>query len=67
MMLFSDRSTPVSYRYADIFSINTYKFTKPVRSNGMSYLLAYIIPSLAFNFLSNDVIRMDHSNMSRYT
>ena len=30
MMLFSDRSTPVSYRYADIFSINTYKFTTPV-------------------------------------
>ncbi|KAM3072339.1 catalase A [Clarireedia jacksonii] len=29
MMLFSDRGTPVSYRYADIFSINTYKFTKP--------------------------------------
>jgi catalase len=30
MMLFSDRGTPVSYRYADIFGINTYKFTKPV-------------------------------------
>jgi catalase len=30
MFLFSDRNTPVSYRYADIFSVNTYKFTKPV-------------------------------------
>lgn len=29
MMLFSDRNTPVSYRYADIFGINAYKFTKP--------------------------------------
>ncbi|KAL9110161.1 MAG: hypothetical protein Q9227_005221 [Pyrenula ochraceoflavens] len=29
MFVFSDRGTPVSYRYADIFSINTYKFTKP--------------------------------------
>jgi len=28
-MTFSDRATPVSYRYADIFGINTYKFTKP--------------------------------------
>jgi catalase len=31
MYLFSDMGTPVSYRYADIFGINTYKFTKPVR------------------------------------
>jgi len=29
ILLFSDSGTPVSYRYADIFSINTYKFTKP--------------------------------------
>ncbi|KAL1979654.1 hypothetical protein VTN96DRAFT_5399 [Rasamsonia emersonii] len=29
MYLFSDMGTPVSYRYADIYSINTYEFTKP--------------------------------------
>ncbi|KAJ9253151.1 hypothetical protein DTO195F2_7212 [Paecilomyces variotii] len=29
MYIFSDLGTPVSYRYADIYSINTYKFTKP--------------------------------------
>jgi hypothetical protein len=30
MTLFSDAATPVSYRYTDIFGINTYKFTKEV-------------------------------------
>ena len=34
MFLFSDMGTPWSYRYLDIFGINTYKFTKPV--NNMS-------------------------------
>lgn len=28
MFLFSDRATPVDFQHADIFSINTYKFTK---------------------------------------
>ncbi|ROW08805.1 hypothetical protein VMCG_02700 [Cytospora schulzeri] len=28
MFLFSDRSTPVDYQHADIFSVNTYRFTK---------------------------------------
>jgi catalase len=32
MTLFSDVGTPWSYRYANIFGINTYKFTKPVRA-----------------------------------
>ncbi|KAJ5863533.1 uncharacterized protein N7529_005449 [Penicillium soppii] len=29
MRLFSDQGTPLSYRYTDIHSINTYKFTQP--------------------------------------
>ncbi|KAF4445853.1 catA, catalase [Fusarium austroafricanum] len=29
MFLFSDRATPVDFQHADIFSINTYRFTKP--------------------------------------
>jgi catalase len=28
MFLFSDRATPVDFQHADIFSINTYRFTK---------------------------------------
>lgn len=28
MFLFSDRSTPVDFQHADIFGINTYRFTK---------------------------------------
>lgn len=30
MFLFSDRSTPEGFQYADIFSVNTYRFTKAV-------------------------------------
>jgi catalase len=30
MYLFTDQTTPVSYRFADIFSVNLYKFTKAV-------------------------------------
>lgn len=31
LFLFSDRATPVDFQHADIFSVNTYCFTKPVR------------------------------------
>lgn len=31
MFLFSDRATPEGFQYADIFSVNTYRFTKTVR------------------------------------
>lgn len=30
LFLFSDRSTPVDFQHADIFSVNTYRFTKTV-------------------------------------
>ena len=43
MMLFSDRATPVSYRYADIFSINTYKFTQPVSLTNAEFKMLYLI------------------------
>lgn len=46
MMLFSDRATPVSYRYADIFGINTYKFTKPVGA----------IESVRVSTMTNDML-----------
>jgi catalase len=31
MFLFSDRATPLGYQHGEIISINTYRFTKPVR------------------------------------
>lgn len=31
LFLFSDRSTPADFQHADIFSVNTYRFTKKVR------------------------------------
>jgi catalase len=37
LFLLSDFGTPVSFRYTDIYSVNTYKFTKTV-SNAESKL-----------------------------
>lgn len=39
MFLFSDRSTPVDFQHADIFSVNTYRFTKTVRQRHEAYIV----------------------------
>ncbi|KAK8108965.1 catalase [Apiospora sp. TS-2023a] len=52
MMLFSDRATPVSYRYADIFGINTYKFTKP--DGSFKYIKIHLKTDQGVKNLTND-------------
>ncbi|KAK8098186.1 catalase [Apiospora kogelbergensis] len=52
MMLFSDRATPVSYRYADIFGINTYKFTKP--DGSFKYIKIHLKTDQGVQNLTND-------------
>ncbi|ESZ93183.1 catA, catalase [Sclerotinia borealis F-4128] len=43
MFLFSDRATPVDFQHADIFSINTYKFTKT--DGSFTYVKIHLKPN----------------------
>ena len=52
MYLFSDMGTPVSYRFADIFSINTYAFTKP--NGSFKYVKIYLKTNQGVHDLKQD-------------
>ncbi|ROW15395.1 hypothetical protein VPNG_02414 [Cytospora leucostoma] len=50
MFLFSDRSTPVDFQHADIFSVNTYRFTKT--DGSFSYVKIHIKSNQGNQYLS---------------
>lgn len=44
MFLFSNRALPIDYQHADIFGINTYRFTKPGQPGPFKYIKMHLKP-----------------------